>query len=467
MRLLACLLLLATSAIGQTMSSDALVHTLYSENGQFYLKSIPHDNDDYTVIGTTYVYKVGEQNALYSVDRSFDFFGYPNKTNLSNDGRTIFYINDIFGNNEVDQQKLITVYIDGELIKKYSLPDLSDCDNDYQDCFLLYRNEEVINRDSSKWDEYAIIPGIKKGTSEIEKFANINNVFSSGDTLYLIDQFRQLNRFDLTNGNFMSSTDLESAYASVKNLVRTNEVEIEYFKIPPRFNLPSLKNGQSFSGALSSHLDMVAMKFYGEEFNAYKGYVLDIEVLIGINGETQIMTLEPEVGLPEEKIRAFLSNQHWDLTNLPAPLEKWRFEEILLLRKSSKVLAEKEKKEERQKFKEAYLKRLVADSINGFYIPRNLGECMIHLDLLLRPKDREAIKSSDGKISLFHNSLGRDLRNNWGLWGGSRLQKYFYDRQPFHPDDMSVIILKHYYDWLNGKTNTWKLWEQDNPIIRK
>lgn len=469
MRLLIFLLFLAPSVFGQSMSSGAVVQTLYSENGQFYLKSLPHDNNDYTIIGTTYVYKVGQEEPLYSLDRSFNYFGEPNKTHLSNDGQAILYINDVFGNDGVDELKVITVYTRGELIKHYSVSDLSDCDNDYQDCFLLYRNKEVINRDSSKWHGDHFIPGIKEGTSAVERFANIYNVFSSRDTVYLVDQFRHLIRFDLATGVMINSSDLKTEYPKVKELVRTNKIEIEYYDLPQEYGigLPSLTNGQSFRDALSGHLNMVAMKFYGKEFNNYKGYLMDFEVIIDIKGEIQIKNIELESGLPEEEIRAFIYNHTWDMNKLPSALEKWYFKERLLFRKSSKSVAKKEKEVERAKYIEAYQKRIKLDSLDGFYIPKNLYECMVQLDSLLKPKHREAIKSSGGNTSLYHHGLGRYLRNNWGLWSGSRLQKYFENRAPFVPDDMSVIILDYYYEWLNGRTNAWKEWEKEYPVIKK
>lgn len=54
------------------------------------------------------------------------------------------------------------------------------------------------------------------------------------------------------------------------------------------------------------------------------------------------------------------------------------------------------------------------------------------------------------------------IRNNWGLWGGSRLQKYFTDKGIHHPDNMSHVILVHYYDWLLGSKETWKEWEKSS-----
>lgn len=47
-----------------------------------------------------------------------------------------------------------------------------------------------------------------------------------------------------------------------------------------------------------------------------------------------------------------------------------------------------------------------------------------------------------------HLGLGMGLRNGWGLWGGSRLAKYFNGMGIFHPDDMSGIILESYVRYL-------------------
>ena len=51
------------------------------------------------------------------------------------------------------------------------------------------------------------------------------------------------------------------------------------------------------------------------------------------------------------------------------------------------------------------------------------------------------------------------LRNNWGLWGGSRLLLYLFDRGLKHPDDMSAAILKFYWDYLHGIDEHWKAFD--------
>lgn len=104
--------------------------------------------------------------------------------------------------------------------------------------------------------------------------------------------------------------------------------------------------------------------------------------------------------------------------------------------------------------------RLTLDSINGIYIPKDLEDCFVQLDTLLSAEDKEVIKKLErsGETIRFHHGLGMWLRNNWGLWTGSRLQKYFMDKGFRQPDDMSALILGYYYDWLNGRHEAWQEW---------
>lgn len=91
-----------------------------------------------------------------------------------------------------------------------------------------------------------------------------------------------------------------------------------------------------------------------------------------------------------------------------------------------------------------------SDTIDCVYIPMDLDDCCVQLDQLLSEEDKEYIKGlpKEDVLKHLHFGLGMWIRNNWGLWGGSRLQKYLFDISD-HPDGMSSIILKYYYDWLN------------------
>ena len=90
-------------------------------------------------------------------------------------------------------------------------------------------------------------------------------------------------------------------------------------------------------------------------------------------------------------------------------------------------------------------------------IPKDIKDCFITLDAMLSKADIDSIKALPNREATirYHLGFGMWLRNNWGLWGGSRLQNYFLQRNIKHPDSMSGLILVYYYDWLNGKNEEW------------
>lgn len=103
------------------------------------------------------------------------------------------------------------------------------------------------------------------------------------------------------------------------------------------------------------------------------------------------------------------------------------------------------------------------DSINGgVCIPKNLKECFQELDKFLPVEDREEIKALPNRdeMTKYHFSLGLWIRNNWGLWSGSRLQQLMAKKGIIHPDTMSKTILSFYHDWLNDKNDDWENWSK-------
>lgn len=86
------------------------------------------------------------------------------------------------------------------------------------------------------------------------------------------------------------------------------------------------------------------------------------------------------------------------------------------------------------------------------YIPKNLDECFLELKKMLAPEIVAEMKTGSEKdMILYHFSLGRWMRNNWGLWGVSALSKYFHTLGIYHPDTISNIILDSFWRYLNGK----------------
>jgi hypothetical protein len=90
--------------------------------------------------------------------------------------------------------------------------------------------------------------------------------------------------------------------------------------------------------------------------------------------------------------------------------------------------------------------------LNENYIPKNLEEALTQIDFNLSDSLKVEIgkKTENDFISESHFGLGIGMRNNWKLWKGSDLSKYFNDIGIHHPDDMSGIILTSYYRKLAG-----------------
>jgi len=114
---------------------------------------------------------------------------------------------------------------------------------------------------------------------------------------------------------------------------------------------------------------------------------------------------------------------------------------------------------------EEYQKNIQSDSIDGVYIPKNIEECFLELNKILSKEEIKQFKELKSKDETFtyHFSIGMWIRNNWGLWGGSRIQLYMKDRLDMfssEPDDMSGMILEFYWEWLNGKNRNWKKFDK-------
>lgn len=87
----------------------------------------------------------------------------------------------------------------------------------------------------------------------------------------------------------------------------------------------------------------------------------------------------------------------------------------------------------------------------GIYIPKDINDCFIELKRMLQPEFIKEIKeSSERDLIEHHMGLGIWMRNNWGLWVGSRLQDYFIELGFRHPDDISGAIVKSFWRHLNG-----------------
>lgn len=106
-----------------------------------------------------------------------------------------------------------------------------------------------------------------------------------------------------------------------------------------------------------------------------------------------------------------------------------------------------------RKWNEEDKKRFTTDSLRGVYIPKDIEDCFKQIDSFWDDSTKVKVKqwTEDEFSGRVHMGFGMWMRNNWQLWGGSRLSKYFNDLGIYHPDDMSGIILDSYHRYLTGK----------------
>lgn len=123
------------------------------------------------------------------------------------------------------------------------------------------------------------------------------------------------------------------------------------------------------------------------------------------------------------------------------------------LKKAQKALEAKilkQPKSEDEKFKLNPTKD--GSTYSGVYIPKDLDDCFKELNCCLCPALIRQMKvGSEENMVQYHGNLGMWMRNNWGLWKGSRLSEFFNKKEIFHPDDMSGIILCSFWRDLNDK----------------
>lgn len=161
----------------------------------------------------------------------------------------------------------------------------------------------------------------------------------------------------------------------------------------------------------------------------------------GLDDSSRVCTMFRDLGLFETRLYrgVILTCYYRYVRQKPLGFEK---EVLRLAKKIEKKNAAKKKERERI---------LAIDKIDGVYIPKDLNDCFVRLSVGLNHESINKIKNTpDSAIGDLHFSLGLWIRNNWKLWGRSRLQLYFMDRGVNHPDDMSSLILCSYHRYLNG-----------------
>ncbi len=441
--------------------------TTYSQNQKYYLKSVPYDDEFPTLRGKTFVYSSGNSTPVYVFDRGFDSVDEDsNNLILSNDGEVIFFAIPWEANEAREGLKSITIYKHGQIIQSFTETEVNGCDKKKERCSLLYSNyDAVVDTEKSNFGSGNYRKVFKDGVDEKEKFLSDFPIFAAGDIVYLTDSKKNVHLFDLKNGSQLRSVPFDNVFDEIRTKARLNRTELKHYEAHVYLSFPRLKDRRDTYKALASYLGMRSADLTSPSDNQYKLYTFTITLGISRDGTAIIESIEADPALPRNKILEFFKTNRFDISAVPNVFDKWYLtEEFFSFRNASDTIARQEKIQQLKEQRAERERRMFAERIDGVYIPRDLGECFVELDRLVSEIDKQEMRALPKRENMiqYHLSLGMWMRNNWGLWGGSRLYKYFHDKALTDPEDMSSIVLFYYYDWLTDNKRSWKEWEA-NP----
>lgn len=472
-KLLLLFFLIVNKINAQYSSEVVSISETYSSNGKFKLQSISYDNEFPNLKGRSFVTytqeydSIGIRKKFYQINRSFDLYdGYPFFAAISNDGRKIMYIiNEVY--NKGAEETNVTYYVDGKLQKTYKTEEFINCNKDQEKCEMFFNNQNQIFTGSS-----STIYQFKDSVTEKDKFLNKNFVFNKNDTIYVIDSRKKVTLYDLNNGVFVNTKlDFDELYPKIKN-IEAIKSKVSYYKYPYKYviDIENSKSKEKLSESISKISGLKFISFNDSTFRKYKLYRIELTGYLDRSGKFEIDKFNPDIKFNKEEIEKYLSNTLFNTDFIPREVDKIHLKYFFGgYRNFDDKVAEEETIKDEERKKEEFKKRLTLEKIDDFYIPKDLYECMTELDRILNYESKKQLKEAKDiwQFNGHMGGLGMWIRNNWGLNGGSRLQKYFKDRnigkEMFGNDEISGVIIEQYIKWLKGDKKSWEKWVKENP----
>lgn len=447
---------------GQSSVTGSAVVTAYSNNERFYLRSVPFDDLAPNFRGRSEVYEVGQPAPLYVVNRAFGDVIDVSTIVLSDDGRTIVCVLSSGADEARSERQSVTVYRNGELLKSYTASAVTGCDERGSGCHLVFSHFQA----RTEAEQNALLAArsndeVRPGVGEHHAFLETRAVFALGDVVYITDTNKRVHALSMSDGTMSDAGAFADVYPRVSDVARPPRTEYAYFDVPIGLDeFPALSDGRDLEAALAGQL---GMKRAADDDGPFGWHLFAVTGTLSRDGH-----FEPEDidvlsdTLDRARILQFFRTARFETDNIPPPVERWTFRSPwIALRNADDKIARQEAEAKRRAETLEYERRLTLTRIDGVYIPRDLGECLVELDKVIddvQKQEMRTLASGDDMIR-YHRGLGTNLRNRWGLWKGSRLQRYFSDRGVTGAEDMSVVILQHYYDWLRGNHDAWMGWE--------
>ena len=448
------------SAFAQLQLPITITH---SQNRKFSIRSVSYGWGMYKHKGVSTVYR--GKKVLYKIERSFPLlvksYGIEDAfLTISNDGSTVAYLSQI--NYPYPDYDNVVIYKNGKFLKSYTLTEYSSCDTIRDDSELFYDN-------SRKVLDYVAVPDsglrwfYKKDIGERDLFLYKNAVLIHSDTIYSTDPQKTVTVFDLKRARIVEKIPFDSIYNKIKKYRRTDP-DFDYALMSNKHINDFKVKGTTTSVAdtLEKLLEMAFIPLGDPDIVKYKFYKVGLNGYLDREGTFTIDEFNPDSLLDKRLIEKFFQTTKFEAGMISPKLDKQFFYIFGTFGKPLNETFAREIIIKRQELKH----RLSLDSINHVYIPPNILACFLELDKKLTPENvlkLNALKSA-GEMINYHFGLGMWMRNNWGLWSGSRLSAYMKQRRFSDPDSMSGEILKYYYFWFKGNKNVYKEFETAYPI---
>jgi len=464
---------LSNNLFSQISTEVVPISETYSSNGEYKLLSISYDDEFPNLKGESFVTytqeydSIGVRKNFYKINRSFDVYeGHPFFVAISNDGRKIIYLTNYLYESGVEN-KNITYYVDGKLDKTFTTEEFINCDKEKEKCELFYDNQYQVYEGRS-----ATVKQYKKTVSEKEIYLSKSFVFNKNDTIYVVDGRKKVTLFDLDKGKVIDSKiDFDTIYPKIKN-IEPFKSRISYYKYPYKYvvDIQDLENNEKLSESIGKISGLKFISINDSTFHKYKLFRIELSGYLDRKGNFDIEKLETDPTFDRKQIENYILKTKFKTDFIPREVDKIYVSRFFGgYRNYDDKIAEQETIKEKERRKEEYKRRLTLEKIDEIYIPKNLYESLTELDRILNFENKKQL--IDSKDSWQFNShmggLGMWIRNNWGINGGSRLLKYFNDRnigkEMFGNDEISGVIIEQYILWLKGNKNAWKKWEKQNP----
>jgi hypothetical protein len=427
------LLSIAFLLVQSTHGQLAYPYKVYSENGLYFVKSVPFSDQVWTVLGKTSVYAVGDTtSALLVIDRYFS----PDYLFLANDGKSLFYLDNWIDPSTTDESDILTFYQKADQVAIHKLKDFQLADT--------MRIHSVLYNSYGDENKKSLYPQIDRH----------NNVHLASDLLTLFVEGERVYQFSMHNGTLQKTQSFKDFFKSNNIKPKQRKVVKMDINLPSQFGIPKLANGKEFWEDLEAKLDVTFLEGDNKDYDRkYKRYIFELECAIDSSGNCVEVSVDMKDSVYKDDIIRFFKAAKFDKAEIPDGIEKWYFHYIASFRNRSKSIAEDERKQEIEEQKIEYQRRIKLDSINHIYIPANVEDCFEQLNKLLSFTDKKEFADvrEEQAIGRYHMGLGLWMRNNWVLWGGSRLSHYFNELGVTHPEGMSSVIIISYHRYLNKK----------------